>query len=53
VVEESLFLGTHYRHYVRVGHSLVMIDGAEPVPAGPVSVIIPPDALRLFDTTRD
>ena len=51
-VEESLFLGTHYRHYVRLGTVLVMIDGAEPVPAGPVGVIIPPDALRVFDVTR-
>jgi putative spermidine/putrescine transport system ATP-binding protein len=47
-VEESLFLGTHYRHYVRLGATLVMVDGAEPLPAGPVSVIIPPDALRVF-----
>jgi putative spermidine/putrescine transport system ATP-binding protein len=49
-LEESLFLGTHYRHYVRVGHVLVMIDGAETLAAGPVSVIIPPDALRVFET---
>jgi putative spermidine/putrescine transport system ATP-binding protein len=47
-VEESLFLGTHYRHYVRVGPTLVMVDGLEPVPPGPVSVIIPADALRVF-----
>jgi ABC-type Fe3+/spermidine/putrescine transport system ATPase subunit len=51
-VEESLFLGTHYRHYVRVGHVLVMIDGVEPVPAGPVGVIIPADALRIFEVPR-
>jgi ABC-type Fe3+/spermidine/putrescine transport system ATPase subunit len=51
-VEESLFLGTHYRHYVRLGHVLVMIDGAEAVPAGPVGVIIPPDALRVFAVAR-
>ena len=52
LLEESLFLGTHYRHYVRVGHGLVMIDGAEAVPPGPVSVIIPPDALRVFALAR-
>ncbi len=51
-LEESLFLGTHYRHYVRVGNVLVMIDGVEPVPAGPVRVIIPPDALRVFEVAR-
>jgi ABC-type Fe3+/spermidine/putrescine transport system ATPase subunit len=50
-VEESLFLGAHYRHYVRVGTGLVMVDGAEPVPAGPVRVIIPSDALRVFEVT--
>jgi ABC-type Fe3+/spermidine/putrescine transport system ATPase subunit len=51
-VEECLFLGTHYRHYVRVGHTFVMIDGADPVPAGPVGVIIPADALRVFEVPR-
>ncbi|HEU4370901.1 MAG TPA: ABC transporter ATP-binding protein [Methylomirabilota bacterium] len=51
-VEESLFLGTHYRHYVRVGNVLVMIDGADPVPEGPISVIIPADALRVFEVPR-
>ena len=47
-VEERLFLGTHYRHYVRVGGAVVMVDASEPVPEGAVSVIIPPDALRVF-----
>jgi hypothetical protein len=28
-----------------------MVDGAEPVPAGPVRVIIPSDALRVFEVT--
>ncbi|HEX9325688.1 MAG TPA: ABC transporter ATP-binding protein, partial [Reyranella sp.] len=51
-VEESLFLGTHYRHYVRVGNVLVMIDGVEPVPEGPVRVIIPADALRVYEAAR-
>ena len=47
-VEERLFLGTHYRHYVRIGDALVMVDAAEAVPEGPVRVIIPADALRVF-----
>jgi ABC-type Fe3+/spermidine/putrescine transport system ATPase subunit len=51
-LEESLFLGTHYRHYVRVGETLVMIDGAERVPIGPVGVMIPPGALRVFAAAR-
>src|SRR5262249_45746469 len=28
VLEESLFLGACYRHYVRVGDALVMVDGS-------------------------
>jgi ABC-type Fe3+/spermidine/putrescine transport system ATPase subunit len=51
-LEESLFLGTHYRHYVRIGHSLLMVDGAGPVPAGPVSVVIAPDTLRVYEVAR-
>jgi len=27
-LEESLFLGAHYRHYVRLGEELVMVDSA-------------------------
>jgi ABC-type Fe3+/spermidine/putrescine transport system ATPase subunit len=51
-VEERLFLGTHYRHYVRVGDVVVMIDAVDPVPAGPVGVIIPADALRVYEVAR-
>jgi ABC-type Fe3+/spermidine/putrescine transport system ATPase subunit len=51
-LEERLFLGTHYRHYVRVADALVMVDGVEPVPEGAVSVIIPADALRVFALAR-
>jgi iron(III) transport system ATP-binding protein len=48
-VEERLFLGAFYRHYVRVGGDLLMVDGAEPVPEGPVTVRIAPDALRVYE----
>jgi putative spermidine/putrescine transport system ATP-binding protein len=50
-VEERLFLGTHYRHYVRLGDALVMIDDPAPMPVGPAGVIIPADALRVFAAT--
>jgi ABC-type Fe3+/spermidine/putrescine transport system ATPase subunit len=50
VVEESLFLGTHYRHYVRVGDALVMADSASPVEPGPVALAIAAGGLRVYDT---
>jgi len=48
VLEESLFLGSHYRHYVRVGDALVMVDGPVPEKPGLVTVTIPPDRLRVY-----
>src|SRR5262249_37910092 len=47
-LEESLFLGSYYRHYVRVGDELLMIDGAAPAPAGRVGVSVPADRIRVF-----
>ncbi len=32
--EDSLFLGAHYRHYIRLGDALVMADSVQPRPAG-------------------
>jgi hypothetical protein len=48
VLEESLFLGACYRHYVRVGDALVMVDGGVPVSPGPVAVTVPLDRVRVF-----
>jgi len=48
VLEESLFLGTHYRHYVRVGDSVLLVDGPAPAKAGPVEVKVPAGRLRVF-----
>ncbi|HXJ84794.1 MAG TPA: ABC transporter ATP-binding protein [Candidatus Methylomirabilis sp.] len=48
VLEESLFLGACYRHYVRIGDLLVMVDGAVPAPPGPVAVAVPADRVRVF-----
>jgi ABC-type Fe3+/spermidine/putrescine transport system ATPase subunit len=50
MLEESLFLGAYYRHYVRVGDVLLMVDGATAAAPGPVSVIVPPDRVRVFQT---
>jgi hypothetical protein len=47
-LEEELFLGSIYRHYVRVGTELVMVDAAERAPAGPVSVRIPVAKLQVY-----
>ena len=33
-LEESLFLGAYYRHYVRVGAAVLMVDGPAPAPPG-------------------
>jgi len=48
VLEESLFLGTHYRHYVRVGDSVLLVDGPAPAKAGPVEIKVPAGRLRVF-----
>jgi ABC-type Fe3+/spermidine/putrescine transport system ATPase subunit len=48
ILEEQLFLGSVYRHYVRVGDELVMVDAAAPVPAGPVSVRISAAKLQVY-----
>ena len=47
-LEESLFLGAHWRHYVRIGDTLVIVDGDAPHPPGPVRVRVPLDRLRVF-----
>jgi ABC-type Fe3+/spermidine/putrescine transport system ATPase subunit len=47
-LEESLFLGAHWRHYVRIGETLVIVDGPAPYEPGPVRVSIPLDRLRVY-----
>jgi ABC-type Fe3+/spermidine/putrescine transport system ATPase subunit len=51
-VEERLFLGAFYRHYVRVGDALIMADSPEPVGEGPVTVRVAPDRVRVFEDTE-
>jgi ABC-type Fe3+/spermidine/putrescine transport system ATPase subunit len=48
ILEESLFLGAYFRHYVRVGDAVLMVDGAGRVPPGPVSITVPPDRVRVY-----
>ncbi|MFB3817082.1 MAG: ABC transporter ATP-binding protein [Candidatus Methylomirabilales bacterium] len=48
LLEESLFLGAHYRHYVRLGGTLVMADSPEPRAPGPVRMLIPADKLQVY-----
>jgi putative spermidine/putrescine transport system ATP-binding protein len=47
-LEESLFVGAYYRHYVRVGAAVLMVDGPVPAPPGPVTITVPPDRVRVY-----
>jgi hypothetical protein len=48
VLEESLFLGAHYRHYVRVGEAVLLADGPFAVAPGRVTLRVPAGRLRVF-----
>jgi ABC-type Fe3+/spermidine/putrescine transport system ATPase subunit len=48
MIEESLFLGAYYRHYVRVGDAVLMVDGPVPAAPGPVTISVPPERTRVF-----
>jgi ABC-type Fe3+/spermidine/putrescine transport system ATPase subunit len=48
VLEESLFLGAHYRHYVRVGDVVVMADSPDLRPAGPVRLVLPIEKVQVY-----
>ncbi|HTY77381.1 MAG TPA: ABC transporter ATP-binding protein [Candidatus Bathyarchaeia archaeon] len=48
VLEESLFLGAHYRHYVRAGDTVLLVDGPVAVRPGPVKLSVSADRLRVF-----
>ena len=47
-LEESLFLGAHYRQYIRVGDAVIMADCPEPRPLGPVRLALPPDKVQVY-----
>jgi hypothetical protein len=48
VLEESLFLGAHYRHYVRLGASLILADSPDPRPSGPVRLVVSSDKVQVY-----
>jgi ABC-type Fe3+/spermidine/putrescine transport system ATPase subunit len=50
-LEESLFLGAYYRHYVRVGETLLMVDGPAPLEPGPVQVLVPADKVKVYEVS--
>src|SRR5262245_51325729 len=47
-LEERLFLGSVYRHYVRVEDEILMVDGTEPMEPGPVTVRVPVAKLQIY-----
>jgi hypothetical protein len=47
-LEESLFLGDRWRHYVRLGETLLIVDGDAPRAPGAVRVRVSPDRLRVY-----
>jgi ABC-type Fe3+/spermidine/putrescine transport system ATPase subunit len=47
-LEESLFLGAHYRHYIRLGQIIVMADSVEPRPAGAVRLAVFSDKIQVY-----
>ena len=47
-LEERLFLGSGYRHYVRVGTDTVMVDDRAPLEPGPVTLRIPAAKLQVY-----
>lgn len=47
-LQERLFLGAVYRHYVRVDEETVMVDAAEPVEPGPVTIRLPATKLQVY-----
>ncbi len=48
VLEESLFLGAHYRHYIRLGEVMVMADSPDPRAAGPVRLVLPAEKVQVY-----
>ncbi|HSC71065.1 MAG TPA: ABC transporter ATP-binding protein, partial [Candidatus Methylomirabilis sp.] len=48
VLEESLFLGAHYRHYIRLGDTIAMADSPDPRPSGPVQMVLPADKVQVY-----
>jgi hypothetical protein len=50
-LEERLFLGSGYRHYVRIGTDTVMVDDRAPLEPGAVTLRIPAAKLQVYAAT--
>ena len=48
LLEESLFLGAHYRHYIRLANAVVMADSPDPRRPGPVRLTLPADKVQVY-----
>jgi ABC-type Fe3+/spermidine/putrescine transport system ATPase subunit len=48
VLEESLFLGAHYRHYIRLGGVVVMADSPDPRSTGPIRLVVPAEKVQVY-----
>jgi len=48
VLKESLFLGAHYRHYIRLGDVVVMADSPDLRSAGPVRLVLPAEKVQIY-----
>ena len=48
LLEESLFLGAHYRHYIRLADAVVMADSPDPRPPGPVRLVLPAEKMQVY-----
>jgi hypothetical protein len=47
-LEESLFLGSHYRHYIRIGEALVMVDSPETRLPGSVRLALDSGKVQVY-----
>jgi putative spermidine/putrescine transport system ATP-binding protein len=48
ILEESLFLGAHYRQYIRVGRIVVMADSTDARPTGAVRLVLPSEKVQVY-----
>ncbi|MCX8118236.1 MAG: ABC transporter ATP-binding protein [Desulfobacterota bacterium] len=50
-LEESLFLGAYYRHYVRVGDGVVMVDSPDPRRPGAVYLVLSKGKIQVYSAS--
>jgi ABC-type Fe3+/spermidine/putrescine transport system ATPase subunit len=51
LLEERLFLGAAYRHYLRVHGDVVLVDAPGPVEPGPAAIRLPAEKLQVYPGT--